>query len=136
MVADDLGDQRQAEARAVRLGGDERIEQVRHQVLAARPGRCRATQNSSGSDDARRLPGTESRTPGRKAVVSTISPPRPSSQDRLGSVLHEIEEDLDQLVAVGEHRRQRRIVLLDDPDVARKAGLRRAASRARARHGC
>jgi hypothetical protein len=40
------------------------------------------------------------RMPGRKAVVSVISPS--ASADRLGGVLHEIEEDLDQLVAVAQ----------------------------------
>ena len=44
--------------------------------------------------------------------------------DRLGGVLHQVEEHLDELVAVGEHRRQRRIVVLDELDVARKARLR------------
>ena len=42
--------------------------------------------------------------------------------DRLGRVLHEIEERLDQLVAVARHRRQRRIVVLDDLDSASEAG--------------
>ena len=38
VVADDLGDQRQPEAGAGRLGGDERIEQMRQQVVGhARP---------------------------------------------------------------------------------------------------
>src|SRR5262245_40585066 len=32
MVADDLGDEREPEARARRLGGDERVEQMRHQI--------------------------------------------------------------------------------------------------------
>ena len=44
--------------------------------------------------------------------------------DRLGGVLHEVEEHLDELVAVGEHRRQRGIVFLDELDVAGEAGLR------------
>lgn len=44
--------------------------------------------------------------------------------DRFGRVLHQIEEHLDQLVLVGEHRRQRRIVVLDEADIAGKAGLR------------
>ena len=44
--------------------------------------------------------------------------------DRLGGVLDQIEEDLDELVAVGQHRRQRRIVILDEVDVAGEAGLR------------
>ena len=32
MVADDLGDERQAQARTARLGRDERIEDVRHEI--------------------------------------------------------------------------------------------------------
>ena len=42
---------------------------------------------------------------------------------RLGGVLHEIEEDLDELVAVAVDRRQRRIVLLGEGDAARDAVL-------------
>ena len=41
VVADDLGDQRKAEAGAVRLGGDEGIEEVGQHVFRARRGRCR-----------------------------------------------------------------------------------------------
>ena len=44
--------------------------------------------------------------------------------DRLGGVLHQVEEHLDELVAVAEHRRQRRIVILDEFDVAGEARLR------------
>ena len=44
--------------------------------------------------------------------------------ERLRGVLHEVEEHLDQLVAVGVHRRQRRVVFLDDADVPRKAVAR------------
>jgi hypothetical protein len=44
--------------------------------------------------------------------------------DRLRGVLHEIEEHLDELVAIGEHGRQRRIIFLDKFDVARDTGMR------------
>ena len=62
------------------------------------------------------------RMPGRNAVVMWISRFR-RALERLGGVLHEVEEHLDQLVAIAEHRRQRRIVFLGEGDVARDAGL-------------
>ena len=43
---------------------------------------------------------------------------------RLGGVLHEVQEDLDELIAVGVHRRQRRVVFLDDADVPGEAVAR------------
>src|SRR6516165_5324441 len=42
----------------------------------------------------------------------------------LGRVLYEIEEDLDELVAIGEHERQRGIVVLDEFYVSCEAGMR------------
>ena len=89
------------------------------------PGPLSRTQNSSG-----RLTGVGadraifSRTPGPKAVESSISPSIAVGADRLGGVLHEVEEHLDELVAVAEHVRQRGIVVLGEADVAREAGLR------------
>ena len=50
MIAHDLGDQRQAQARAARLGGDEGFEDVRHQVGAERRSPLSRTVTSSGSD--------------------------------------------------------------------------------------
>src|SRR5215475_8647923 len=43
--------------------------------------------------------------------------------DRLSGVLYQIEKNLDELVAIGEHRRQRGIVFLDELDMTREAGL-------------
>ena len=57
-------------------------------------------------------------------MVSWISASRAEIGDRFGGVLHEIEEHLNQLVLIGQHRRQRRIVVLDEADVAGEAGLR------------
>ena len=59
-------------------------------------------------------PGIDRRTPGRKAVDSAISPLVRVLADRFGGVLDQVEEDLHELVAVGQHRRQRRIVILDE----------------------
>ena len=72
VVADDLGDQCKAEAGAVGLGGDEGVEEIGQQVVRdARP--VVDTENSSGRLTLLRLPGMESRMPGRKAVRNTIS---------------------------------------------------------------
>ena len=68
-------------------------------------------------------PGSDSRTPGRNAVESAISPPVIFA-DRFGGVLDEIEKHLNELIAVREYRRQRRIVILDEFDVSGEAGLR------------
>ena len=78
------------------------------------------TQNSSGSDTRVLLPGSESRTPGPERggelnfAVGCVLP------DRLGGVFHEIEKHLDELVAIGEHGRQRRIIFLEEFDVPRE----------------
>ena len=42
----------------------------------------------------------------------------------LGGVLHQIQKHLNQLILIGQHRRQRRIVVFDEPDVAGKTRLR------------
>ena len=60
----------------------------------------------------------------------------PLLADRLGGVLDEVEEHLDQLVAAAGHGRQRGIVILDDLDLAGEAGGARSASRDRARREC
>ena len=69
-------------------------------------------------------PGSDRRTPGRNAVESAISPPFGALADRFGGVLDQVEEHLNELVAVRQDRRQRRIVVLDELDVAGEAGLR------------
>src|SRR5262249_8520646 len=86
------------------------------------PGPLSLTQNSSGSETRVLLPGSCNRTPGRKAVVRWISPSLAVS-NRLGGILDEVEENLDELIAIGKHWRQGRIVLLDKLDVARKTGM-------------
>ena len=116
MLADDLGDQRQAEPRAVRLGGDERVEQDRQDILRnaraivahAKFERQRDAVLAAGDGDANA--GPERRR--QRDLAARIR------ADRLGGVLHQVEEDLHQLVAVGEDRRQRRVVVLEDLDAA------------------
>ena len=68
-------------------------------------------------------PGIDSLTPGTKGGRQHDLPARIVA-DRLGGILHQIQEHLNELVAVRQHRRQRRIVLLDKLDVASDAGLR------------
>ncbi len=95
-------------------------------MSAGTPGPLSRTQNSSGRLTGVGDPGVRRRTPGRKAVVSSIVPSIVSGPERLGGVLDEVEEDLDQLVAIAEHRRQRGIVGFGEADVAREARLRDA----------
>ena len=86
------------------------------------PAPLSSTAISSGRLTRALLPGTESRTPGRNEVDERDLPVCPLLADRLGRVLDEVEEHLDQLVAAPRHRRQRGIVILDDLDLAGEAG--------------
>ncbi len=81
-------------------------------------------QNSSGSETRALAPGMRQAHAGAKrgrerdlAAVRVLA-------DRLGGVLDQIQEHLNELIAVRQHRRQRRIVVLDEFDVAGEAGLR------------
>ena len=56
------------------------------------PGPLSLMQNSIGSDTRDRLPGSVRRTPGRNAVVMLDLAVDRVLADRLGGVLHEIEE--------------------------------------------
>ena len=47
----------------------------------------------------------------------------PRVANGFGGILNKVEENLNQLVAIAEHRRQRRIIVLGEPDMARKPGL-------------
>ena len=68
-------------------------------------------------------PGIDSRTPGRNAVDSTISPPE-LSPIASAAFFTRFKKHLNELVAVRQHRRQRRIVFFDEFDVTGDAGLR------------
>ena len=70
VIADDLGDQRKAEARAVGLGGDERIEQVRHQIVRDARAVVAGRRTRAAATRALARPAPTARTPGRKAVES------------------------------------------------------------------
>jgi hypothetical protein len=124
VVADDLGDQSKTQARSVSLGGDEGIEQMRAQVFGY------ALAVVVDADDERQhhrrfAAGHRKPDPvlegGGEADLSALG------GAGLGGVLDQVEEGLDQLVAVAEDRRQGRVVALDEPDMAREAVLRDAA---------
>ena len=53
--------------------------------------------------------------------------------DGFGGILDEIEEHLHQLVAIAEHGRQRRIIVLDEADAAAETRFRRCGGRGSAR---
>src|SRR5262245_32766473 len=120
MVADDLGDERQTKSRAVKLGGDERIEEMRHEIsrnAGAVIFDCdleRETHSCLTSRHRETHAGPERRCERNLSV-------RPILADRLRRVLHEIEEYLDQLIATSRHRWQRRIVILHNLDFAGEA---------------
>ncbi len=63
MVADDLGDQRQPQAAAGRLGADERLEQMRRGCPRGCPARCRAPLTTSGRSSRWSCPARASRMP-------------------------------------------------------------------------
>src|SRR5262245_60795584 len=120
MVADDLGHERKAKAGPRRLGGDERIEEMRHEI-----GRNAGAVVLHGDLEWQAYPGLaawnreahagpEGGGEGDLAVGTLVV-------DRFGGVLDEVEEHLDELVAASRNRRQRWIVVLDDLDLAGEA---------------
>ena len=94
-----MGNHVRRHARAV--VADAELERQRHLVPAARNRKAEAGLEGGGQHDL---------------AVRRVA-------DRFGGVLHEIEEDLDELVAIGEDRRQRGIVFVADLDRAGEAGL-------------
>ena len=135
VIADDLRHQGKSEATSLGLGGDEWVEQVAAGDRRECPGRCRGRVISIGRLMRSFEPGTCRRTPVRNAVDEHDLALERIDADRLGGVLHEVEEHLDELVAVAEHRRQRRVVVLDEADMAGEARLGRGASPGRGRRG-
>src|SRR5437660_9169603 len=125
MVPDDLGNECKSEATAGRLGCDERIEEMLDKFArnagavvtdaelerqTNRAGRTRGLEPDPGAESGRKLD---------FAIDCLFS-------DRLGTVFHEIEKNLNQLVAIGEDRWQRRIVVFVKANVASEARLRDA----------
>ena len=85
-----------------------------------------------GDGDHRAADGPGCRCPARQAARHAVGGRQQRSRRRcvrrrLGGILHEVEEDLDQQIVIAEHRRQRRIVVLDEPMMAGEAGLRHLA---------
>jgi hypothetical protein len=104
VIANDLGNERKAESRAGRLRGDEGIEEMRHEVRRY-PRAIVFDGDFEGETDARLASGNgkpDTRTErGRKRDLSVGS----VFPDRLSGILHEIEEDLDELVPAPRHWR-------------------------------
>src|SRR4026209_1606574 len=120
MVTDDLGDERQAKPRAGRFGADERIEEMRHEI-GRNAGAVIFDCNFERQAHSRVTSWyrkTHARPEGRRQRNLSV---HPILADRLGRVLHKIEEYLDQLIATPRHRWQRRIVILHDLDLAGEA---------------
>ena len=61
--------------------------------------------------------------PGLKAVDSDNFARLPGGLDRLDGILHEIHEYLDELIAIAEQWRKRRIILLPDRNRMRQPGF-------------
>src|SRR5690349_18365298 len=123
MIADDLRHQCKTEAAAGRLGGDEGIEQVRQEVVW-HAGAVVAHAELERQRHARLAAGQRQPHAGPERGGQVDLAVARALADRFGGVFHQVEEDLNQLVAVGEHRWQGRIVLLDELDVTAEAGLR------------
>src|SRR5690348_9321959 len=121
MVADDLGDEGQAETGTGRLGGDEGVEEMLHEI--GRHARAVVLdRNLKRQADPRLAAWNREPDPRPERGHESDLPVCPLLADRLGRVLDEIEEHLDQLVPAPRHRRQRGIVILDDLDLAGEAG--------------
>src|SRR5262245_62418901 len=116
MIADDLGYQREPEARSFGFRRHEWVEQMRQQIL-----------RYAGSVvlDAEFERQTYARLAARKRQAHARpkrggKPNLPVGRvlaDRFGGILHEIEGDLDELVTIAQHGRQRGIVFLHELDV-------------------
>ncbi len=122
MRANDLGDKGEAETRTVGLGRNEGIEEMRHKVLR----NARAVVMHAEFQWQRNL---LARSGNRQADARTVGGRQHDLAvrlvaDGLRRILHEVEEDLNQLVAVGIDRRERGVVILNELDIAGKAGLR------------
>src|ERR1022692_951212 len=116
VIADDLGDKREAQSRPGRLGGHERVEQMREQivrdaravVLDAELERQRYAGLASRQRQAHARPEG-----GRERDLAVARVP-----DRFRGILDQVEEHLDELIAIGEYRRQRGVVFLEEFDMA------------------
>ena len=119
VVADDLGDQCKTEAGSVRLRGDEGIEEVGQHVFRHAGAVVDHREFERQADPAA---AAGHRKPNAGPIGGAEHDLRILGVlERLGGVLDEVQEHLDQLIAVGVHRRKRRIVFLDDADVSREA---------------
>src|SRR5580704_14442364 len=100
MIADDLGDQREAKPRSGWLGGHEGIEQMRNEIVGhARPvvldAELERQRNPRLTARPRKSHARPERGRERDLAVARLL------ANRLGGVLDEVEEDLDELIAVG-----------------------------------
>src|SRR5580658_6293979 len=121
MVADHFGDERQAEAAAVALGADEGIEEMLCQLFGD------AFAVVDDLDDQRQVDAAVAAGDGQTHAVAVGGGDLDLAALRrhgLGGVLDEIQEQLNQQVAVAVHRRQRGIVILDEAHMAGEARLR------------
>src|SRR6185436_3262977 len=108
VITDDLGDQREAEPRARRLRGHEGIEQMRQQVRG-HAGAIVLHAEFKWQRHAR-LAARDLQPHAWAKCGGQLDLPIRLVADRLGGILHQIEKHLDELIAVGQHERQRRIV--------------------------
>jgi hypothetical protein len=107
-----LGDQRQAQARAIGLGGDERLEQVLAQVGRDAGAVVDDAHFQRGPTQRLALGGADAHAVAVGGGDGDLAAAVAARMGRLGGVLHQVQEDLDQLVLVAQHRRQRGVVLL------------------------
>src|SRR5260370_21990029 len=122
VIAHDLGDQRQAKSRPGRLGGHERIEQVRQQIV----GNARTVVLDAELERQRyarlaaRQRQAHTRTEGGRERDLAIARALPA---RFRGILSQVDEHLDELIAISEYGLQRRVVFLDEFDMAREARM-------------
>ena len=79
-------------------------------ISGGTPGPLSRTQNSSGRLTGVDAPGTRILTPGLNAVESSIVPSIVSGPEGLRGILDQVQEHLNQLIPIGEDRRQRWVV--------------------------
>jgi hypothetical protein len=120
VVADDLRNQGKSEATSLGFCGHEGVEQLLDEVRrdsGPAVANCELDRQADALARAGHLQphaGAERRGEHDLALDGVAA-------DRLGGVLDEVEEHLDELIPVAEHRRQRRVVVLGEADVLGEA---------------
>jgi len=119
VIADDLRNPSKSETTSLGFGCDKWVEELPGNV-GRNPWTVVAYAEFYREADPLLRPGHLKADARPKSRGQNDLPVQRINSDRLGGVLHEVEDDLNELVAVRQDRRQRGIVVLDESDVPGK----------------